>query len=163
MIENKDIFYTFDMDWASDFVLQDFRQLLSKCGIKATVNVTHETSMLEKFRADEKIELGIHPNYNPLLVEKSEKTIRRILEDIKAIVPEALSLRSHALTASSIISNEYENYGIKYELNTYIPIKQGNVIYPYDAPIGKHKVLPFIFEDDLYLLKNGGGYGVLLK
>lgn len=148
----KEIFYTFDMDWASDLILEDFIGLLKSLGIKATIFVTHDTEMLNEFDSDS-VELGIHPNYNRLLSGDGECSYSDVLKDIKSIVPDAVSCRSHALTSSSIISKEYENYGIEYDLNTYIPVRKGNVIYPYEAPIGNHMVLPFIFEDDICIEK----------
>ena len=158
----KQIFFTFDMDWADDAVLADFHELVSSCGICSTIHVTHKTRMLSAFREDPAMDLGIHPNYNPLLLEGSPKTVHDVLKEVKDIVPEAVSLRSHALTAGSVIAREYENFGIKYELNTYIPVRKGSVIHPYEAPIGSHKVLPFIFEDDLYLLKKYGSVDFFL-
>ncbi len=150
------------MDWASDMVLTDFHELLNELGVCSTVHVTHETPMLDEFRKDENMDLGLHPNYNPLLLEGSAKSAHQVLREIKAIVPEGVSLRSHALTAGSVIAREYENFGIKYELNTFIPVKEGSVIFPYQAPIGKHMVLPFIFEDDLYLIRKNGTVDFLL-
>lgn len=139
------------MDWASDEVLRDFLFLINKYDIMATLYVTHETEMLTELMGDCHIDCGIHPNYNPLLLQRSSKTIAEVLLDVMAIVPEAKSVRSHALTSSSIIGIYYEQFGLKYELNNYIPIEKGNVIYPYHAPIGNYKVIPFIFEDDCYL------------
>ena len=127
---DKSIYFTFDMDWAADFVLTDFLELVQSLKICATVFVTHYTPVLEEMKND-KIELGIHPNYNPLLQgESGNRTCGDVLREIKNIVPEAVSCRSHALTQSSIISREYEKIGILYDLNTYIPIEGGNFIYP---------------------------------
>ena len=73
------------------------------------------------------------------------------MEKIVNIVPEAKCVRSHALTTSSIISKRYKDYGIVYDLNTYIPVQSGMRIFSYKSPVGDAEVLPFIFEDDLYL------------
>lgn len=61
---NENVFLTFDMDWAIDEVMEDFYALLKKYGLVGTIHVTHETSMLEQFRIDGILDLGIHPNYN---------------------------------------------------------------------------------------------------
>lgn len=63
-------------------------------------------------------------------------------------------MRSHALTSSSVIQSEYSYYGIKYDLNTYIPIQKGMKILPYKSWIGDIIILPFIFEDDIYLAES---------
>ena len=162
-MSSKKMFFTFDMDWASDFVLDDFFSLITESGIKSTIHVTHNTALLDDFRKDRNVELGIHPNYNPLLLEGSNKNIRQVLQEIKEIVPEAVTVRSHALTSSSIIAREYSDIGIKYELNTYIPVKKGNVLYPFRAPIGNHTVIPFIYEDDISLLSQKNSIDFLLS
>lgn len=63
----KEIYLTFDMDWAIDEVLEYFYELIEECQVAATLNVTHETPLLQKFECSRKVELGIHPNYNDLL------------------------------------------------------------------------------------------------
>lgn len=63
--QSRDIFLTFDMDWSIDEVLDDFYTLVKDAGVKATLNVTHQSDMLAKFRQDTDFELGIHPNFVP--------------------------------------------------------------------------------------------------
>lgn len=75
-----------------------------------------------------------------------------VLENMKKIVPGAVCCRSHSLTTSSIIVKNYKKYGIKYELNTLIPAYKGMRIRPFPAPVDEDvKILPFIYEDDVYL------------
>lgn len=147
---NSKIYLTFDMDWAIDEVLEDFYDLINYCGVVGTIHVTHNTGMLDEFRKDGILDLGIHPNYNFLLQSQGGSYVR-VLESIKEIVPEAVCIRSHALTSSSIIQNEYEKYGIKYDLNTLIPAMEGMAVYPFDSVMADFKILPFIFEDDVYM------------
>ena len=66
-MNNKNVFLTFDMDWASDEVLRDFYQLIKVHDLVGTLHVTHQTELLEAFRLDGRLELGIHPNYNTCL------------------------------------------------------------------------------------------------
>ena len=61
------VFLTFDIDWASDFVLEYCIDLIESAQVKATFFVTHETPLLERLRENPNFELGIHPNFNPLL------------------------------------------------------------------------------------------------
>lgn len=65
---NERIYLTFDMDWAIDEVLDDFYGLLKKYGLVGTIHVTHGTKMLDRFRKDGILELGIHPNFNPTFI-----------------------------------------------------------------------------------------------
>lgn len=148
---SRNIFLTFDMDWAIDGVLEDFLSIIENNRLKGTLNVTNRTEILGK--KNDNLELGIHPNYNRLLMgDNIEESYINILENIKKIVPEAVTLRSHALSSSSIIVSKYDELGIQYDLNTLIPAYSGLNIRPYKAPANPNVlVLPFIFEDDIYL------------
>lgn len=66
-------------------------------------------------------------------------------------MPEAVCLRSHTLTNSSILQREYHAIGIKYDLNTLIPVEEGMVLYPFNSLIADFRILPFIYEDDVYM------------
>lgn len=73
---NKTICLTFDMEWGNDTVLEYFYKLLKRYDVSATIFVTHETKWLHQFREDDKIELGIHPNFNKILGGGIQKTIK---------------------------------------------------------------------------------------
>lgn len=150
---SKDIFLTFDMDWANDNVLEDFLTLIEGNDLTGTLNVTHQTDILKE--GGRRLELGIHPNYNRLLMgDSSDKNYLEVLKNAKEIVPDAITIRSHALSSSSIIVSRYKDFGIRYDLNTLIPAFKGLHIKPYKAPADANVlVLPFIFEDDAYLLQ----------
>lgn len=117
------IFLTFDIDWASDFVLDSCINLVESVGVKATWFVTHETPLLERLRANPNFELGIHPNFNPLLEGDFAygKNYKEVLRYFLNIVPEAKSMRSHCLGISSRILQEAKNLGITHESNICIP------------------------------------------
>lgn len=65
-LENT-VFFTFDIDWACDEVLSDTIDIIEAAGVSATFFVTHQTTLLERLRANSAIELGVHPNFNTLL------------------------------------------------------------------------------------------------
>ena len=151
-MKNRKVYLTFDMDWAIDEVLEDFNNLLKENDLVGTIHVTHDTPMLELFRKEGILDLGIHPNFNPILQRgERELSAKMVLDDIKRIVPEAVCLRSHALTNSSIMLLQYGEIGIKYDLNTFIPALENMVIYPYASVLSDFMILPFIYEDDVYL------------
>lgn len=147
------IFITFDIDWCSDEVLSHTLDIVEKYNIKATFFVTHETILLERMRANSNIELGIHPNFNPLLNSdfRYGKNIDEIIEYYKSIVPEAVSIRSHSLTVSSPMLNAFEKYGLKYECNQFIPFNSEIELYPYKH-INSIIRVPHFWEDDLHCL-----------
>lgn len=147
----KDIFLTFDMDWAIDEVLEDFYQLIKEYQVKATVHVTHQTRYIETFRQDDAFEIGIHPNFNRGLQGDAGNSADKTLGDMKAMVPEAVCCRGHALTTSSLIVTLYDKYGIKYDLNHIVEPVPGMKLSSYQAQSGAAQILPFIFEDDVYI------------
>lgn len=152
----KELYLTFDMDWAIDEVLFDFYSLVKELSVVGVIHVTHETKFINMFREEKILDCGIHPNYNFLLGggQNEGESVEDILTKIKNIVPEAKCVRSHALTTSSIIESTYSNYGIEYDLNTYIPVQEGMKIFPYRVLTNGAMVLPFIFEDDVYLAES---------
>lgn len=152
---SRNIYLTFDMDWAIDEVLEYFYELLEKYHVVGTLNVTHESPLLQKFERSGIIELGIHPNYNGLLYpEQGGGDCEAILARMKELVPNAVCCRSHSLTTSSVIAKHYKKYGIRYDLNMLIPAYKGMRIRPFAAPVDEDiLVLPFIYEDDIYLQK----------
>lgn len=152
---NNEIFLTFDMDWANDSVLRYFHSMICELGIRGTLYTTHHTPMLEEIRANNLLELGIHPNFNKLLENTDTKTanIQTKIKELLEIVPEAVSVRSHSLTQSSIMSKYFSSYGLKYELNVFFPVSNHTYINSYRDVWGMIQV-PFIFEDDIYLMSD---------
>lgn len=115
------IYLTFDMEWGNDTTLEYFYNLLKKYKVLATILVTHQTKWLQIFREDPDIELGIHPNFNKLLLgEPGTANYKEVIDRLLQIVPEAITYRSHSLTDSSQIISYCVERGIKNNLNTYL-------------------------------------------
>ncbi len=151
MENRKRIFITFDMDWASEEVLKYWYDIIKKMDIKVTLNVTNVTKTLEVIKSDKRIELGIHPNFNKLLLNDSKKIdYIQILNEVKSIIPEAVTVRSHSLVCGSQLLTAFQQIGLKKELNLYVPPTKGNVLKPWRHG-GELQRIPFIFEDDLYM------------
>lgn len=150
MKKPQKVYLTFDMEWANDDVLEYFYSVLKKFDLAATILVTHQTKWLEIFRQDEKIELGIHPNFNNLLSGKEKDSdYSHVIKKCMEIVPEAKICRSHSMTINSLILHTYEEVGIKYDLNMFICPEAGTKVSAYKR--GGVKIVPFIWEDDLWL------------
>lgn len=149
---SKEMYLTFDMDWANDGVLDYFYKMICELQIDITLFVTHQTKWLDKFREDEHIELGIHPNFNFLLEgEANSRNKNAVIEEINVIVPEASAVRSHSLVKSTALTYEFAKAGMKYELNYYIPPQNGLRVMPWEFQ--NILQVPFMFEDDLYLME----------
>lgn len=148
--QNK-IFLTFDIDWCSDEVLSYTLDIIEKYNIKATFFVTHETKLLERMRKNPNIELGIHPNFNPLLNGdfRYGKNIDDVIKYYKRIVPEAVSVRSHSMTQSSPVLDSFEKFGLLYDCNTFIPYSSNIELKPYKHWTEKLIKIPYFWEDDV--------------
>lgn len=146
-------FVTIDIDWADDVVLSDTIKLIEKADIEATWFVTHPTTYINRLRENPKFELGIHPNFNFLLDgdKRNGEDIKKVIERLLDIVPEAKSLRSHSLLTSTKLLQLMPQYGLTHESNIYIPPASCDILRPFRIWNEIVRV-PHSFEDDLFLL-----------
>ncbi|KOA21032.1 hypothetical protein CLHOM_06200 [Clostridium homopropionicum DSM 5847] len=142
------IYITLDVDWACDEVLKETIKLFNKEDVSATFFITHQTDLITELRKNSKIELGIHPNFNQISgITDMENSIIYL----KTIVQEAKSVRTHSLMQSSNILDLYQKQGLKYETNTYIPLRSNILLKPYYHWNGILRI-PFFWEDDVHCL-----------
>ena len=127
----KKQFLSFDIDWAHDEILNDTYELLIDSGYKSTWFVSHKSSYITQLRSDKNIELGVHPNFNNLFTLESKFDADKILEDIKTIVPEAVSLRSHSLTQNERLLDKFKKFGFTHISNCYIPYSSKIILRPF--------------------------------
>lgn len=127
------IFLTFDLDWCHEAVLEDTIQLLEKFDVKATFFCTDKISSLDLLRGNKRFELGIHPNFRPLLdaSSNSSSSASKILDQIMSIIPEAKSVRSHSLISGSNLSALFFSRGLTHESNLKIPLAAANDCKPF--------------------------------
>lgn len=150
------LFLTFDIDWASDEVLNYTIDKIEEYDIAATFFVTHRTAVLDRLRNNPKIELGIHPNFNFLLNGdfRYGKNASEVVDYYFDIVPDAVSVRSHALVQSTLLLDLFYHRGIKYDLNLLIPHSSGIELKP--IPFWRKGLirLPYFWEDDTSIWMN---------
>jgi len=144
------IFLTLDLDWASDHALLYAIEAVERANVSATWLITHETPLLGKLRSNPHFELGIHPNFNPLLdgTAPQGETARTVMERLLEIVPEATAVRSHSLAQSSRLLDLLADCGLTHEINSLIPAAMACHSVPWKMPNGIIRV-PFWWEDDL--------------
>ena len=153
---DKSVYLTFDIDWASDFVVADTLELLSKFNLSATFFATHDTPILNEIRANPRYELGIHPNFNDLILRTENqdiKSAREKIDELKQIVPEALSIRSHSTTNSSKLLEIFQEFDIQFDCNYVIPYHVVDKIVPWRLWNNMTRV-PYYYADDLSLAYN---------
>lgn len=158
------VFLTFDIDWAHDEVLRDTIDLVRPFGVKVTWYATHPTRLLDQIRRVTHWELGIHPNFNPLLEGRGGESAADIVQRLMAVVPEARTVRSHSLVQSSRISQIFLSAGLTHDSNDYFPGNSGIELRPFILENGLIKV-PYHFSDELWCLGNRGreDFDVLLR
>lgn len=111
---------SFDVDWAPDEVLEDTIALLDAARVKATFFATHKTPVLQNLDRS-RYEIGVHPNFNPLLEGKGGSTFRDVLEESMAMYEDVVGLRSHGVVSSGSLLYYAREIGFTYESNMYVP------------------------------------------
>ena len=147
------IFLTFDMDWAIDEVIENTLDIIESENVKATFFITHETKVLKRLRDNDNIELGIHPNFNHLITKNvNEHYAQELIEDLKRIVPEAVSVRSHSLFQSSGILDLFKKHDFLFDANLFIPYNSSIQLKPMKHWNGLIRV-PHFWEDDVFCIE----------
>ena len=136
---------TFDIDWAPDYIINDISNRLKKLKIKSTWFVTHDSSAIQKLKKNSLIELGIHPNF--FSNSTQGKNIDEILRNLKKIVPNAKSIRTHGLLQSTEILSKFQKYGIKNDVS--ILLENQPFLGIHYSKYFKIKRFPYYWEDDV--------------
>ncbi len=147
------LFLTFDIDWASDEVLNYTIDIVEKHDVPATWFVTHDTPVLNRLRRNKKFELGIHPNFNFLLNGdfRLGSSFFEVIDRMLEIVPEATSVRSHSMTQNSNILDAFYKRGLTHDCNHFIPEQTDMALVPWLLWNDIIKV-PYFWEDDVFCL-----------
>ena len=134
---------TFDIDWAPDEVVESVTNVLEEHRAKATFFATHRSDLLRSLDSA-KYEVGIHPNFD----DRTDNN--EVIRELKAIYPEAIGVRSHGLFCSTNILQICLANGLKYDVNTFIPLREG--LYPFTRLNRLNKIIciPYYWEDDTH-------------
>ena len=147
----KKVFLSFDMDWAHDEVLKDTIEIVKKANVASTWFVTHDTPLIEELRKLRASELGIHPNFNPLLdgtFERASNTSEKILKSALSIIPNATAIRSHSLTQNERLADRFRTEGLTHLSNTFLP--HGSTMLPRPFRIWDQIVIvPHCWQDNV--------------
>ena len=143
------IFFTSDIDWAPDEVIDDMLAIFDKYNQKCTLFATHESGSINNAKSVH--EIGIHPNFNPLFVQnKQDLNAERIIDNLMNLYPESMGVRSHSTTSSSGLLDLFYKKGLKYDSNLFIPYQD---VHPFVLWNGFVRI-PYNWEDDIHYLYN---------
>lgn len=150
------VFLTLDLDWVIDEVLEEVVELLDRYGVKATLFVTHDSRLVSDLKQSDNFEIGIHPNFNPLLSGDYTygKNFKEVIAYYKQLEVNATSIRSHSLTQNSLILDEFCNQGFTHECNLYIPHQSSLILKPFNHWKDALIRVPHFWEDDVHLVYN---------
>jgi len=136
---------TFDCDWAPDFVINNVINLLNEEKIKATFFITNKSQIIKKLRENKLFEVGIHPNFFRNSTQGSNED--SILNNLKQIVPEAKSIRTHGLYQSTLLLKKFQEYEIENDLSLFLP-NTPNIVPHYSKFFNLYR-FPYFWEDDV--------------
>lgn len=135
-------FLTFDIDWAHDAIIQDCYDLISKYQVNSTWFCTHKCAF--NTLNDQRLELGIHPNFNGLFDHSSKLNANDIIENCLSFVPEAKVVRSHSLVQSERLVDRFAAFGLTHVSNFYLPFEA----HPFEL-WSDITIVPHIFQDNV--------------
>ncbi|HEY1037797.1 MAG TPA: hypothetical protein VGF30_00250 [Bacteroidia bacterium] len=140
---------SFDVDWAIDEAIEECMQYIANAQVKATFFVTHDSPALHKLKNTSHIELGIHPNFDPLINKQPDSlTSNEIINNLKQLVPSASVIRSHGMTHSGRWLPLYKQHGLKYSSQYFM--NGVNTIQPFSHLNGTVEA-PVYFADDGFI------------
>lgn len=127
------VFLTLDLDWCHEEILLDTLELLEEYEAKATFFCTDRPKSLDLLRGNSRVELGVHPNFRPLLagINGQKLDAANVLDKLLELIPEAKSVRSHSLIAGSTLSSLFASRGLTHESNIRVPLLQGWGLRPF--------------------------------
>lgn len=139
-----------DIDWASDFVIEDCLNFFSSHDIYPTIFITHQSPLIDEIIKSDKHEIGLHPNFEKLLVGDTSNGENRseVLNKLLTIYKEPKAIRSHSLTSSSRIKKLFVDSGIKIESNILMHGIEDTPL-PWKDCFGILQV-PITWEDDIF-------------
>lgn len=154
MSSTADCILSLDLDWAPDAAIDAVAELLIDGGVPATWLVTHSSPAVDRLRERAGLfELGIHPNFLPGSTHGS--TTAEVLDHCMALVPDAVSMRTHALVQSTpILSEVLERTPIRVDLSLFLLRAVGVEPLEYRWRGRSLVRIPYVWEDDVEL-ENG--------
>ncbi len=120
----KPIFcFTSDIDWASEEALKIQQAIYDDFAITPTYFVTHKSEFIERLRAENRIELGIHPNFLPN--SSHGDSYEEVIDTVLKLVPDARAFRAHRCFDVAIVTDMLFRRGILYDSNLITKLQPG--------------------------------------
>jgi hypothetical protein len=146
-------YLTFDVDWAQDYVVRHAMEKVLSRGFRATFFWTHKSTLVAEMIAHPNLEVGLHPNFMPLLrgAASEQDSFQDVLGNITPLNPEGVSVRAHSLVSATPILDAYARAGLRVDSSCYCPVLAGG---SWQLHTGL-TVAPFNWSDYIDVLKRG--------
>lgn len=139
---------TLDIDWAPDFVIDFVAERLVEHQVRATWFVTHPSPAIERLKDQPDLfELGLHPNFLP--GSSQGATPEHIIRYCRSIVPEAVSVRTHALVQSTpLLDTLLDKTSVVIDASLFLP--HALHLHPVEYWWRQRRLIrvPYFWEDD---------------
>jgi hypothetical protein len=147
-IEKESCFcFTSDIDWASEHAISVTFEMFQDFGVPLTFFITHESRLIRRYFQDQKVEIGIHPNF---LEGSSQGTYAtEIIEYLEGLYPESRCFRNHRYYDLNDINDLMYQKGYRYDSNLCTDLE---IVRPFFHRSGLLRI-PIFMEDGGYLLK----------
>ncbi len=147
------VLLTVDVDWAPDAAIDFTADLLVRHKVKSTWFLTHDSPAIQRLKnRPELFELGIHPNF--LAGSSHGATPEEVLDFCMNLVPDAVSMRTHALVQSTpLLDLVIKRTPIRFDLSLLLPHAHNLelVEYQWNGPVLLR--LPYHWGDDLEMMR----------
>jgi hypothetical protein len=145
---------TLDTDWAPDAAITDCARLLVDAKVRATWFVTHESAAIRALREHPDLfEIGIHPNFLP--GSSDGATPSEVLASCMRLVPDATSMRTHALVQSTaLLENVLLQTPIRCDASLLLSYAAHVEPVEYQWKGTTLLRIPYVWEDDIEMLRD---------
>ena len=138
-----------DTDWAPEYMVRMALDLLISNRVKATIFLTGEYNCVREY-SGELLEFGIHPNF---AIDINDP--KKIIDSIKALVPNARGTRSHNLIQSTPILSQVAQAGLSYDCShIFFQVPYLSAYCDWNNLVR----IPYFWEDDTHWIQTVGDW-----
>lgn len=145
---------TLDTDWAPDAAIAQCAKMLVDAKVRATWFVTHESAAIAALRDHpELFEIGIHPNFLP--GSSHGATPDAVLNSCMRMVPDAISMRTHALVQSTpLLDSVLQKTPIRCDASLLLSYASHVEPIEYQWKGTTLLRIPYVWEDDIEMMRD---------
>jgi hypothetical protein len=147
--------FTSDVDWASEFCIEDLLGFVTGLRLHPTIFVTHHSDVVWGLRNDGCVDVAIHPNF--LAGSSHGPDEASVIASMFELVPDAETFRSHCFVDSTRIVRQMLERGIRYDSNLCLHLQPGLVPLHHGTGVVR---FPVFWEDDCHWDLTGGDWDV---